>query len=1333
MKLILPFLFLLISVCLDAQNISFRHLTIEEGLSDNSVMSICQDSKGRMWFATRNGLNMYDGARVRIYRNEKGISDCLAGNLVEQVICGGKDTLFVKTRQGVSLYDVRLDKFTTIFTENSSSLYYEKSLFLSAGDSIMRYSGGKFDKICKITGKATTKLLVYNDTIMAGTDSGLYMVTKDGCNDWSVKELLPDLNVSYVYLDSKERLWVCDLRSHGGVYLMSEGTVKRFKHDKHDIATLPSDFIQCCVEDKFGKIWIGTFNGLALYDDKTGSFTRFLRKETIRGLTNSSVWSLFCDKQGTMWAGTFYGGVNMFDPYTQVYSECLPSAKERDGLSSGVVSRMMEDNDGNLWIGTEGGGLNVYYADSQSFRWYKSVGGGDKKGLTHNNVKSLYYDDDKNILWIGTFRGGLNKLDLSTGQFKHYENLFHDYSISDDIILEILPYKEKLLIATQQDIIVFNPNNGEARYLLSDGKDRYKCQNAVDLLIDKRGHLWIISLKGIFFYDFKSGKLTDFLEDGHEGMKLSSCHVNSVYEDASGRLWFCTDDSGVDVLDFSSGSSRNINKTDSGLVSNQVYDICEYLPGFMLITTSDGISVFDIYGRECHNYTNLPQLSLKHSRIFSSHSGRIYIGGLNGLFFFERGYLSLLRRKYDIYPSRLMVNGKEVYVNDDFGILTESIPFIDRLTFKPGQDIFSIEYSVSNYSPYRMDKFEYRLSGLSDDWISMDDSRSVTYTSLSPGDYTLFVRSVNDKGEIVAMNKIDISVTPPFYRTIWAYMFYVLCALVLAFYLINSYLKRIKLREKLIYEQKHIKDIEELNRIKLELFTDISHEFRTPLTLIEGQIEILMRSDMLTRPLRERIVRVYRNCLQMGELITELLDFRKQEQGKVEIKVSEHDIVAFMKEIYNNFLVYSEYKDIDFTLTEDLSEFMVWYDEKQMRKVFNNILSNAFKYTKEGGNINVSVSKDEGYAVIKVKDTGMGISSENIKNIFNNFYQAYDSNEQGMPVGSGIGLAYSKEIVDMHGGSIDVESCVGEGSEFIIRLRQGNSHFSEEQIEDSTDMVTCCEKEYANGLVGLIPFDSHVPANDGGQFYKMMIVEDNEELLDMLVNIMEGFYKVETAHDGNEALEKMKTFVPDIVVSDVLMPGMSGTELCYSIKHDKDYCHIPVLLLTARTSVEHTVEGLKVGADDYINKPFNIDILISRCHNLINNRLILQERFGNHPMVQPQILATNETDHDFIDEMMNLLDSNIDNPDYNADMLAKEIGMSRTKFYNKVKAVTGQTPLEFIQTMRLKRAAVMLRDNKDMSITDISYSLGFTSVRHMSRCFKDKFGKSPQTYRREGE
>lgn len=1311
-----------------AQEISFNHLTIKDGLSSNTVRAIYQDEYGLIWIGTQNGVNMYNGEKIKVYQYKKNDPNSLHYNDVTQITGNGKGTIYFMTSKGISAFDTHTETFTTLIQQNISSIYYYDELYIAIKNNIYQYDRGKFKLYYSLPHihAQISQILITNDSTIIGTyNQGLYILDKEK----KLTHLLQQTRVCDILKDSSGRLWIPTWEH--GLYMINKQYITNFRHNSHNNTSISSDFTYQCCEDKQGNIWIGTFNGLNLYNEATHSFIQYTKYGKEKGLTYLSIWSLFCDQQGTIWAGTYFGGINYFNLNNQIYQEYNVATEETQGLSFPIVGQIIEDNDHNLWICTEGGGINKYNRQTNSFTWYKH----DEKqnSLSHNNAKALYYDKQSNTLWIGTHMGGLNKLNLHNGHFTQYlANKNNTEALPSNTIRDIVYYQDQLIIATNCGVYLFNPKTAKCKPMFKDQQSPFQIHDVLSLMIDSQNILWIIgSDHGTCTYNFTTKELKQYSNPTIK-TSINNDIINNIFEDSQKRLWFCSNENGLYLYDPQKQIFENFDKQKNRFASNVIYNICELTPNRLLLTTDCGISIFDINNKLVQNYNQnngLPQTFFNKKSLCKTTDGEVFIGGIDGMISFRPNNLNNTPRTYRILPNRLFVNGEEITVNDKSGILSQSFSTTQHITLKSHQNIFDIEYTMTNYLPFYKDEIVYRLEGFSDIWNSLKDRNTITYTNLSPGTYTLIVKAQNVDKSFIPESRLEIKILPPFYQTLWAYLAYFICTITTIYYLVRTYHHRIKLQEALKYEKKHAVDIENLNQAKLNFFTNISHEFRTPLTLIIGQIEILIQARSFAPTLYNKILSIYKSCLQLKGLVSELLDFQKQEQGYMTIKVSEHNIADFVYEYYLLFQEYAAQRNITFSFFKNTDYISAWFDARQMQKVMNNLIFNAFKHTKEGGRICISVKEENQSIIVEIKDNGDGISPEDINNIFDKFYQS-DSLNSLSYTGTGIGLALTKGIIELHKGTIRVQSLLGQGSTFCITLKSGKKHFSEEQIctlENNTLDIPINHQE----ITPLLSVKPNIQEKSvKARTTKILIVEDNNSLREMLKQLFEIFYHVILASNGEEGLEKVQKEQPDIVLSDVVMPKMSGIELCHKLKNNFDTCHIPIVLLTARTAIEHNLEGLKTGADDYITKPFNVNILLSRCNNLINNRILLQEKFTKSPQASAQVLATNPIDQEFVDQAIKIVEKHIDNSEFNIDVFASEMAIARTKLFTKMKAITGQTPHEFIMTFRLKQAAILLRKHSELSISDISDRLGFCTPKHFSKCFKEKYHIVPQKYRK---
>lgn len=1305
-------------LCLGASagSITVRQFTTDEGLSDDAVLCMYQDEDRMIWLGTRNGLNLYNGNRFIVYRYRKGSPNCLHYDNVHSVTGNGNGKIYIET-VGISELDTRTGVFRTITQEETNGIYFHKVLYIGIGRKLFTYDGKELSQLLELPAEAMNiKAIGADDSmVLIGTENqGVYRYSKDA----GLGHIIEKGKISSMFRDNEGKWWIGSWND--GLYIVSGDGITNIRHRADDPASLSSDFVRSFCQDMDGKIWIGTFNGLNVYDRDNGTFTCYSDRNGKSG--SSSVWSVLCDHQGSIWAGTYFDGVYRCNDRNNIFTHYKPSSKAGPGLSSGLINKFAEDDKGNLWIATDGGGLDMYDFRSGSFRWYLKKG--SRNTISHENVTCLSFDRNRNILWAGTHLGGLNGLNLNDGEFRNYTHSDDDdNTLSSNVIRDIVQFGDKLMLATDKGICAFYPETGKATRMFTSGPDRITYANG--LTVDSDGRLWISGgAYGVKVYNPQTGHLAGY-SAGTNGLSCNS--INRIYQDSKGRIWLCTNRDGIDLYCPETDSFSNLDQDGNGLASNCVYNVIELPSGKLLFTTDVGFSILDDSAFTFSNYyrkNGLPLSSINERALSITERGDIFIGGNNGMISFREEDLYHAPESYSITPFRLSIHGKEIYPEEK-GILSDALCRTERLVLKHSHTMFSIEYVTSDYLSNDESSLEYFMEGLSKSWTEMEGRPSVSFTSLAPGKYTLKVRQKNSMTRTVT-SEMQIVVLPPPYRSWWAILLYVLAGGAVLYIIIRNYKAHVHLVEALKYEKTHIEDIEELNRSKTRFFTNISHEFRTPLTLIRGNVEMLMQVRSFAPAVYNKILGIYKNSNQLQELITELLDFSKLDSGKMKIRVSRHNIVKF---VYENYLLFKEYAryrktTLDFVKTDDCIQ--LWYDPKQMQKVVNNLISNAIKHTPEGGRIAVVVRKDNDMVVIEVNDNGTGIPPQDQERIFDRFYQS-EYQKTSAYSGTGIGLSLTKGIVELHKGTISVYSRPGEGSSFRVCLKTGNSHFTEEEMSVIEETVV---PEINMPDISEMPDVMIKPTEDERKDRTMLIAEDNDELRTMLAGIFSSMYNIAAASDGAEAWKKVREERPDIVLSDVLMPGMSGTDLCRSIKNNPETCHIPVVLLTARTTLQQNMEGLYSGADDYISKPFNINILVARCNNLVNNRLRLKEKFGNDGGGPVLSLSTNPLDKKLLELAVQTIGNHIDETDFSIEQMAKEIGISRTKLFNRLKDITGQTPGDFILTVRLRYAARMLKENPELNISEISDRAGFSSPRQFSKFFKTKYGVIPQQWRK---
>ena len=1320
------FLFFLV-LTIDGNNIYFSKIDIENGLSQSSVNSIYQDEFGSMWFGTREGLNRYSGSGVEVFLPVPNDSNSLSHHIIS-TICGNKNgLLFIQTYHGVVEFNLRTNSLRCIQNKKIDAMTFgANKLWIADDKTIYTYDGEKksiYFRFSESISEIKTITLTSDLKLIIGTiSSGLFVIDKNQ----KCKQLLSDCSqIASVFEDSRKILWIATWEN--GLYRIDKnGNINNFRHDNNE--QISSNFVRAICEDNEGNIWIGTKKGLDVFDIDADSFILHDDGYNSSQLSNESIWYLYKDVQGTIWVGTYFGGVNYFNPDIFFYTFHNLRKGSFRYKPFPVISHIIEDESHNLFLCTEGDGLVHYNPQDQSYKIYNN-----SSNLITDNIKCACYDKTANTLWLGIHLGGLCKFNGKTKTFKSIKT--HPEWRQSNIVRTIIPYQNNFLAGTYNGLFLLDKQT-ETLSLFSE-KLHEKIQIYIDAKIDDKNNLWIGGY-GLHCYNFDTGEISSYFYDEHDMSSLSSNNVEKILIDSKKRIWIATNGRGLNLFQPESNSFKRYNSQNSALKNDFISNLIESNYGYILITTTQSLSILDPEKEKITNYdteSGFPLNSLFNGGICYTQKGELYVAGMNNMISFFEENLNMPQPPFNIWLINLWVNNELIKPYDDSKILKQSLPYTKSITLNHKQSSLQFEFGSSNYCSATLPKYRYILKSSSNgNWTDLTHgNRNLNFVNLSPGKYNLIVEAVSYiDGAIIAKTELEIIMKSPIYLTWYAFAFYALIVALIIWRYMAFSRSKLLLKTSLDYEKKEKEQQEEVNQSKLRFFTNISHEFRTPLTLISGQIDMLLQTHNIPPAIYNRILNVKRQTLNMQGLINELLEFRKSEQGHLKIHAVELDLVKFLYEIYISFSEYAKYRHIKLKFNCKEEKIMIWIDPKEIQKVFYNLISNAFKYTPKEGIISIVVEEFTDKVSISIIDSGVGIPSESINKIFDRFYHAENSIQiNNMVPGTGIGLALTKNILETHQAEIFVESQTEIGSKFIVILKKGSSHFTKEQksSESSIDMnwmnnLTKIDTEFTQEII-----KAQVVGNS--PHYSMLIVEDNEDLCNMLVQVFSPIYKVFTASNGEEGLKQAVEKQPDIILSDLMMPKMSGNEMCFKIKNNSNICHIPVVLITAQTAIEYKIEGLGLGADDYITKPFDIKTLILRCNNLVNNRRIMQEKFGKQADFSPRMVATNEMDRMFLEKAYEIVENNLDNPDLDVAFLSNELAMGRTSLFNKMKGVTGQTPNEFVITVKLKKATVLLREHPEYNVSDITYMLGFNTPKYFAKCFKEHYGISPTGYRKQ--
>lgn len=1087
------------------------------------------------------------------------------------------------------------------------------------------------------------------------------------------------------------------------------------------------NYISEITEDENGLIWglnqskwAYDGNGLICFDPQNEHFKIYKSDpDNQTSLSNNTVWSLFKDRSGIIWVGTGWGGLNKWDSKKQKFKRYSYDSNSTNKEPFSVVSSLIEDQEGIIWFTAEEAenGLYSFNRISNEFQNYKYN--------TKNKDNSIYhmYKDEADIIWLATLRKGLCKFDPLNGSFHFYSNdPKNSESISHNFVQFILPGENDILwIGTWGGLNRFDKKTGKFKNYTHDPNNSQSLSHNQVLCIysDRTGNLWIGTNGGglnQFNRTDESFKSFDVQEDAYNS-------TITIYEDEKGNFWVGTYFTGLYLFDRDKGIPvYNISKKD-GLANNEVNSILEDNSGKLWIGTSNGLSRFDPETRSIKNYFTSDVF--EENRYIINSACKISTGEM--LFATDVGFIMFnpdsikddpVRPQIVISNISLFNRPKEELTFDGF------ISELDEVELLYDENDLRFDYVGLHFGEPEKNQYKYMLENFDDDWVEAGTQRNATYTNLDAGDYVFRVTACNRDG---IWNEegasLRVIIPPPFWAMWWAYLIYAIILLSIIYYSWKMQLKRISIKHDYEMSKLEAEKLQEVDEMKSRFFANISHEFRTPLTLIFGPAKDIIEETSESKT-KQNAGLIKRNASRLYGLVNQLLDLSKLEAGKMKLEVSEQNIMPLLKGLVLSFTSLAERKKITLkfnTIEENLN---VYIDKDKVEKIITNLLSNAFKFTPEGGNIEFTVEKMIKEAEIKISDNGIGIPRERIDKIFDRFYQV-DGSHTREGEGTGIGLALTKELVELHKGKIKVESKEGEGTTLTVLLPLGKEHLKPEEL---------VEKEISEETGVTLEDTELIPVNDNRKERTdidllidtdkplLLIVEDNSDVRHYIISHLEDDYRIQEAIDGEDGLTQALNHIPDLIISDVMMPKMDGFELCDKLKTDEKTSHIPIIMLTAKATSEDKIEGYVTGADDYIMKPFEAAELKVRIKNLIEIRRKLHKKFSSDDFSIPKEFSS--IDERFLNKVMKVINEHVSEENFSIELLSKESAMSKEQIYKKLKALTGKSPSLFLRSIRLVRAKKMIKENK-MTISEISYLVGFSSPAYFTKCFKEEFGKSP--------
>jgi len=1333
----------------------FRNFSTANGLSQSTVIAIHQDKLGQMWFGTRDGLNKYDGSTFTIYKNNPTDSLSISNNDILAIEEDTSGKIWVGTYNGLNCYNPVNNTFKPFFHSksdyslNNNAVWCVKEIKdeiwvgTSNGLSIYSKKTGKFISLFKE--KNNPKSLPNNfirkilqsktGDIWIGTASGICKLVKRDKDTFFFKNYeLPvksssgdnNLYVQDILEDKNNTIWIATKTS--GLYKYDRKSDKLMSfNSKENNLGYDVDFRAIGI-DNSGDLWVGTYSGVYILKDKIVSKNAF--HNTIDNKNLSKVKSIYTDKKGSVWVGTYYNGVNFWDQSNSNFANFT----ENDGkksLSFNVVGSIESDLKQNIYFGTEGGGITVLNKKSNTISFINT---NITKGLLTDNIKTLLLVNDED-LWIGAFEDGLTIYNLKE---KRIDNKKLSYELQN-----LLKGQSVYVIKKENEDIVWlgTFNIGLIRYNLNNKtfkllKNEENVANSISnnrirsVLIDNKKQIWVGTQSGLNLIELNQDKETvkHFFFDQET---QSGDDILTIFESYNKNIWVGIKAKGFYLFDGKKFNKIKINHR--GLEITSVHSVIEDKKGNLWLSSDLGIVKYNPLTKTSVIYSQTDGIISNEFNDNSSlkfNDNQFYFGGPAGVTYFNPNNIVINNYAPQVLLTDFKIKNNSVKVNNGDGVFKKSIAYTKSLTLSYDKANFSIKFSIPNFINSSNNQYSYRLVGLENQWTTTKNTEAV-YTIQNAGTYLFEVKGANNDGIWgTTPTTLKIIVKPAPWKSFWAFVIYALLIGLALYWLIWIIKSKAKLKLELQLEHIETERSKEINAAKLQFFTNISHEFRTPLTLILGPLQQILSGYNGSNILYNKLLVIESSANHLLQLINRLMDFRKLEDNQFKLEAAEGNIVKFLQEIFLSFSVFAKDGDYTYTFNTSNEEILVYYDRYKLERVFYNLISNAFRYTPKGGYISVNVIKEENQIKIKVEDTGVGISEEYKDKIFDRFFEVaiHNSSQKNYNKGTGIGLSIAKNIVKLHQGTITVENKKSQGVIFNVELPLGRNHLSENEI--LKDFVLSDDVSQYVSQLSSYPETPDKDLDDiikEDKKYTILLVEDNKVLRTFMKNLLKKDYNILQAENGKIAMKKALKNLPDLIISDVIMPEMVGTELCSLIKSNLKTSHIPVILLTSRTSLIYKFEGLESGADDYISKPFNLKEFKLRINNLLESKERLKEKFSNENALVPSDITVTSLDEELIKKAFEIVENNISNEQFDIPFFCSELGVSRSLLFTKIKAWTNFTPNEFIHEIRLKIAAKLLEQHK-INVSQVSYKVGFKNPKYFSKCFQKKYSITPTQY-----
>lgn len=1316
----------LIALCTSLQAMELRHLTIHKGLSNNIVYTIAKDQKGLLWLGTRNGVNRYDGYQFHHYNlitedqlpSETNIAKCLH--------IDDKGKLWVGTPNGLFAYDAERDLFKRVHGKNKQELsslrinVIEKdtkgNLLIGADNTAYIYNS-KEDSLIKIKEINTPVLSILpfdKENFLVGTSNGIFKINTLNHRVSPLSELLSSGDqlsnsyCNYMFREASGRIWFCTLDK--GVYLWNPKT-----NDVIICKSLSKEipkgmWVKKIIPLRDNRYLVGVDGkGVYLLNEALQITQNFNHQEdNPQSLNNNGVYDLLKDDENRLWIATYGGGINVYDPNFLPFEPIQHRVNMPNSLGNNTGRAVLEDNTGKIWFGTKKG-VSIFTPGKKKWKHLYNNSKHNKL-LGSNTILSLEQIKSDEI-WMGSYGGGIDRVNLKTGKvtpaFQNNELEKNEGTI----------YVYKILKDRNQDIWIGSIRGKLIKYSPSNNKmTSYPIYSVQNIYEGKNNYLYLGCREGFYLFNKITGEYKLFVPQKGDPNSISSNACFCFFEDPTGKVYIGTEGGGLNIFDPKTEKFTHFTQKD-GLPSNTIYGILPDTEERLWLSTTNGLSRYNPKTNKFINYDISDGLTIKEFNYGAScitSEGKMIFGGESGFITFNPLRIQKITLAPKLFFTDFKISNKSYPIGDPNTPLQKHINLTNTIDLDYHQNSFSLDFVGINYTNPIKNRYSWKLEGFEDEWTPASSTHKATYTNIHPGTYTFKVRATSLQDSWNGKERsISIEVKPPFWQTYWAYGFYLILFLGIANFILKF--QRIRLQEKNSNE-------------KIQFFINVAHDLKTPLTLIKSPLTSLSSKESFSEQDSGLINMALKNVDKLTTHFTQLLDFQKAEMKQMQLQVDKYNLVEHLSEVSTSFKPLLEKKRIQFQLLSNQEMIEIWYDKLKFDKIFYNLISNAIKYTPEEGKITMHLDSQRNQCLIKIKDSGIGIPEDQQENIFKRYYRATNA-INSEETGSGVGLLLVKQLVNLHSGTISFSSKAGDGTCFSLKFKMDSKHFKSSDFisEKPTDKyipvfkttVKPEEESFSTDTLNEVKLDKNLP--------RLLIVEDSRELMTFLSNELRPSYQILQASNGKEALEILKETEPDIIVSDIMMPEMDGRVFCSHIKNNIETCHIPIILVTALTSSDYKIEGYELGADGYIEKPFDLRILKSKISNLLNSHKVLKEKFIKQEDTSEQINYKNELDQEFIQKCMDIINQNMDNPSFSVEEFSKQLFMSRPVLYRKLKALTDQSPQDFVKIVRLKKSVELIKEGKH-SISEIAYQTGFSDPKYFSTSFKKFYGVSPSKY-----